>query len=419
MFKGASSFDGTIGSWDTKGVRNMTGLFSGAVSFTGWSGVLNWNTKAVEDFSYTFSLLPNFNENVGGLSTNRCNNMQSMFQNCTSFQGAGLENFITHRVTNMQDMFSRNYALESPDLSSWDVSRLITARGMFSYCFLFNTDTLESWETASLEDASYMFVSATSFDGSLSGWNVTSVTSLEGFMLGARAFNQDSFSSWTSTDNLQDLSLAFSLAKSFNQPVPFQTSSVTSFKQMFDGAEAFNQQVNFDLSSATELTHMFRDAVTFDQSVSSFNVQGVDNLSGMFQGAANFSNGGDYFGMRDWQTENVVDMSSLFEGTNGDWDLSNWQVGRVQNFARMFANNPEFVGDSITGWNGDTARAEDLSSMFDNCTSFQGNVSFFDTGRVRNMNAMFRGAENFNSDISGWGKMVVLDRFTSRIRCHD
>jgi surface protein len=44
----------------------------------------------------------------------------------------------------------------------------------------------------------------------------------------------------------------------------------------------------------------------------------------------------------------------------------------------------------------------DLSGMFNNATSFTGDLSGWDVGNALNMGAMFYRASNFNSDLSGW-----------------
>ena len=297
-------------------------------------------------------------------------------------------------------MFSWNRVLASPDLSVWDTLALVNARGMFSYCYQFNTNSLENWNTAALQDASYMFASAKQFDGSLAGWDPQSITTLEGFMLSARSFNQNSFGGWTNTNNLQNMAFTFRDAISFNQPVPFQTSAVTTFQQCFDNAISFNQPLNWDVSSAIGLYYMFRGAVAFDQSVSGFDVTGVELLSGMFQGATNFTNGGDVDGLSQWNTASASDMSSMFEGTSGNWNLNGWNVERVQSFNRMFAGNAEYRGTGIETWI--TSRASDMNSMFEGCLNFVGDVSGFQTQNVESMVAMFRGADQWTSDISAW-----------------
>jgi hypothetical protein len=72
------------------------------------------------------------------------------------------------------------------------------------------------------------------------------------------------------------------------------------------------------------------------------------------------------------RTEEVTDMSSMFESTPFNGDISRWDVSRVTNMSGMFMNTP-FNGD-ISGWN--------ISS-------------------VTNMEHMFYQTP-FNGDISGW-----------------
>ena len=46
-------------------------------------------------------------------------------------------------------------------------------------------------------------------------------------------------------------------ALAFNQPLSFDTSSVTNMHNMFDYASAFNQPLSFDTSMVTDFTYMF------------------------------------------------------------------------------------------------------------------------------------------------------------------
>ena len=52
----------------------------------------------------------------------------------------------------------------------------------------------------------------------------------------------------------------FARASAFNQPLSFDTSSVTDMGAMFDvsyGSSAFNQPLSFDTSKATDMGLMF------------------------------------------------------------------------------------------------------------------------------------------------------------------
>eukprot|EP00964_Phaeocystis_antarctica_P007002 scaffold3786_cov60-Phaeocystis_antarctica.AAC.1 len=51
-------------------------------------------------------------------------------------------------------------------------------------------------------------------------------------------------------------------ASAFNQPLRFNTSSVTNMYQMFLYASAFNQPLSFDTSSVTYMGRMFNYATS-------------------------------------------------------------------------------------------------------------------------------------------------------------
>ena len=68
-------------------------------------------------------------------------------------------------------------------------------------------------------------------------------------------------------------------AEAFNQPVPFDTSSVEHMAMMFDGARAFAQpDLPFETSHATDMSYMFRDAQNFNADISSWDTSGVISM---------------------------------------------------------------------------------------------------------------------------------------------
>jgi surface protein len=53
------------------------------------------------------------------------------------------------------------------------------------------------------------------------------------------------------------MSFMFYFATAFNQPLSFDTSSVTDMQFMFYFATAFNQPLGLDTSSVTDMQYMF------------------------------------------------------------------------------------------------------------------------------------------------------------------
>ena len=74
----------------------------------------------------------------------------------------------------------------------------------------------------------------------------------------------------------------FYSAAAVNQPLSFDTSSVTTMRYMFLSAGAFNQPLSFDTSSVRDMGSMFWRASVVNQPLS-FDTSSVTNMRYMFQ----------------------------------------------------------------------------------------------------------------------------------------
>jgi surface protein len=107
----------------------------------------------------------------------------------------------------------------------------------------------------------YMFFIAQAFNGDVSSWDVSSVTTMSDMFQTASAFNGD-LSSWDVT-------------------------SVTNMYRMFRSASAFNGDISsWDVSSVTEMARMFYDASAFSGDISSWDVSSVTSLSYFLENSA-------------------------------------------------------------------------------------------------------------------------------------
>ena len=153
-----------------------------------------------------------------------------------------------------------------------------------------------------------MFGGATSFNGDISGWNVSSVTDMS-YMFQESFFNGD-ISEW-------------------------DVSSVTDMNGMFGGATTFNQPLDsWDISSVTDMNGMFGGATSFNGDISDWNVSSVTDMSYMFQES---SFNGD---ISEWNVSSVTDMSYMFRSASFNGDISEWNVSSVTDMSYMFLDSP-------------------------------------------------------------------------------
>ncbi len=95
-------------------------------------------------------------------------------------------------------------------------------------------------------------------------------------------------------------------------------------------------------------------------------------------------------------TSAITDMSTIFNNSQFNGDISKWDVSNVKDMSWMFANS-QFNGD-ISKW--DVCNVTNMWHMFSS-SQFNGDISNWDVSKVTNMSYMFAYSQ-FNGDISKW-----------------
>ena len=196
---------------------------------------------------------------------------------------------------------------------------------------------------------------------------------------------------------------------------------MTDMRYMFQSASAFNQDISSWTGSAatSAQTDMFLDATAFQAKFSCTNA--ITGPASSCVGPSPIPAG------TSWHTfvAECLDESAAI-GETGEcivWARSqdvwygtmpNWDVSLVEDMSgyvhgsasQGFGGRSTFDGD-ISKWN--TEKVTTMNSMFSYASAFNQDIGSWNTEKVTDMQYMFYSASAFNQDIGSWNTAQVTD----------
>lgn len=119
-------------------------------------------------------------------------------------------------------------------------------------------------------------------------------------------------------------------------------------------------------------------------------VSGITDMSDMFK----YLEDGEFCGIENWDVSNVTNMSKMFANCSSfDGDISKWNVSNVKNMSAMFNGCKMFEGRGLENW--DVSNVIDMHGMFNGCTWLNTNFGKWDVSNVIDMHVMFRYCTQF------------------------
>ncbi|MGO3689977.1 hypothetical protein CAP47_03730 [Psychroflexus sp. S27] len=440
----AVQYDPQIALTCTSGITDMSQLFYNKVVFN--QNINSWDVSNVTKMGFMFFLAESFNQPINNWDVSNVTEMQLAFYNASSFNQS-IDNWDVSNVLHMHSMFDEATSFDQP-LNSWNVSNVTNMNNMFSMAESFN-QSIDNWNVSNVTDMSYMFSTAKSFNQPLNSWDVSNVTNMNKMFSKAESFNQP-LDNWN-VSNVTDMINMFSGAQNFNQDLEswtFNTEVDFPGFLSYSGLNSDNYDALLQSFDAQNLTNKSLGANILPYCNEAARLNLINNKSWIIDGDipgvcgdtltpsttpiemvfyVDYASGLDisFFTNPNFPYDYNVDWGDGTSSSNINGDINHYYnlpgqytvsiTGIFPNF-RLCENylfngyecdNASKIID-VTAWGNQEWLL--TTSMFRNANNL--NFTATDTpdfSKVTNMERMFRGALQFNSDISDWDVSNVSD----------
>ena len=399
MFYSSSAFNQDLSGWDTYRVVSMFRMFMRASAFdhdiSNWQGFAASNAQG-QMFSLATAFQAKFicsNADAGPLTS------------CFDPEYVLLDESFSEAISSClaespKDGLCTEYGLKTKKygtMPNWDTSRITRMVGHDGNGFV-------------------GFAQEQEFNGDISKWNTSQVTTMRSMFWEAAKFNQD-IGKWD-TAKVTDMHQIFRNT-AFNRDIgEWNTAQVTDMSRMFRQAVNFNQYIgDWNTLQVTNMKDMFYEARSFDQNIGSWNISKVENMNSMFYKAYSFTQD-----VSKWDDSSVTDSVDLFGDIVTFFLRFSCPVdGPASTCVDKTPESPTLVTDDNFYSAIETCLTMDDKAYAENgmCyASEYGAMQYWDTSRVTDMRGWvgrlyvgFGNRVSFNANISSWDTSQVMIKF--------
>lgn len=189
MFYNATAYNQNHADWNMSNVTSINSIFYAASAFNGT--VSGWNLTKCTDVSNAFTNCTSFNRPLNWINTSGITSLNGFLLNATSFNQP-VEDLDVSKVSVYNSCFQGTASFNQP-LSGWNVGANtptgINMAFMFNGAYSFNGNI--SFDTSKVTNMQAMLAQTSFNNSSLTGWNVTNVTTMNFLLNNTTKFDQD------------------------------------------------------------------------------------------------------------------------------------------------------------------------------------------------------------------------------------
>ena len=336
-------------------------------------------------------------EGIEYLNTENVTEMSGMFCGCKALTMLDVSKFDTKNVQSMSCMFWGCHALTTLDISNFDTQNVTEMSGMFDGCSALTTIyASDKFVTTACKYDYNMFKGCTNLVGAvpydeykigkeMANYTTGYFTDIASKIAESYVVFDEATNTLTFKRDTNKPAGAFELNEDYNAPGWYKPNG--------DGSNAnIIKKVVFDASFAnarpTSCYEWFYEcgSLTDIEGIEYLNTENVTNMSSMFDGCRALTT----LDLSHFDTQNVTDMNNMFCNCSAltTLDVSNFDTQNVTDMGSMFAVCETFTTLDLSNF--DTQNVTDMSFMFFNCSAITTlDIAKFDTKNVTNMSYMF------------------------------